>query len=108
MGNFAILACENMRTHCSGAYTCFGLYREGKKGYDIYQGTDARMVAYLYCSYCLDQAKRFDHNAEDFRKEGVTTIHFSNCILTCRPKHTEEIRKYWLEQGFKVIESAHG
>lgn len=106
--SIAIMACRKAMGKCS-ATGCFKAYNKSTAAFEIYGDNKEELVSFFYCTGCnetLSPNENWKHKISQLKKNNVTTIHISHCIMSkCDDykRHGRILEK----EGFKVIYGTH-
>ena len=106
--SIAVMACRKMIGKCA-ASGCFKAYNNSTAAFSIYGENKEDLASFFYCAGCKDtivEGENWIHKVKQLKKNGVETIHISNCIkVECDDykKHERKIKK----EGFKIVHGTH-
>ncbi|SHE74076.1 CGGC domain-containing protein [Clostridium fallax] len=102
----AIVICEKLSYECS-AIGCFNAFNKKEKAFEIYKNDNIELFGLFHCNGCnSDLNKDLDYKITQLKKFNVEIIHLAKCIEVECFRYCE-IKRFFENKGFKVIEGTH-
>ncbi|HBZ53865.1 MAG TPA: metal-binding protein [Syntrophobacteraceae bacterium] len=110
--NIAVLSCKNIKDEtCLGCHRCLMGFDKKEGEFARYQGTDAKMRAFLHCGGCpgTSPVLRLVGLKTWMAPMGETidAVHIGTCLLDNCPHKDTIIQKVKAKAGVEVIEGSH-
>ena len=112
MKKIVMLTCLKSNRVCTGA-ACLRAFYERRKSFEIYNGQEVEVVAFMKCNGC-DSDPNEDagilEKVERLKKEQVETVHVGICTKKkdgTRCGNIEKIMDMIEKQGITIIDGTH-